>query len=472
MTELLSAFQQRVMSPIRPIGWVLLFLYVCAVVPGIMLYPRLVLPISGAVLAFLAIFFEPFLGILIAAILAMVGELQHFAGSVSVAKFVFLFTLFSFLARWIMKKSIQLAKTGLEIPVFVFILIYSCGVFMTLDRFNEEVYARGVQTIVTMLGYPLAFLLFLNLVNTEERIKWVLYAVAFGAFITGVISVVQQFTGINLLSQMRGIEQVAASNAAGMDRQDGLMMDPNAAAYPQLIGLPISLLLLISARTPMKRFLLSIMAIVCMFGLALTFSRSAYIGIAGGVISAAFFLRGQRTVKIYAAFGIFLFVLTAFIPTSTLLGRFEMIGGELDGVSDRSIYFKTAVRELIEHPVLPAGELSFMARIDQAVGVSQGPHANLQAIMINSGILGLAAAAWLLFRYVFFVSRGLRTMPDSALRNYAVGTCMAIVSFQVQGFFITNMSWFLLWAILAIPLCCVLIHNADLQSLAQAHYIQ
>jgi hypothetical protein len=50
-------------------------------------------------------------------------------------------------------------------------------------------------------------------------------------------------------------------------------------------------------------------------------------------------------------------------------------------------------------------------------------------------------------------------MPWSPLRTYAIGVWAGLVGFQVQGLFITNMGWFLMWAMAAIPLCCALAPN-------------
>jgi len=72
-------------------------------------------------------------------------------------------------------------------------------------------------------------------------------------------------------------------------------------------------------------------------------------------------------------------------------------------------------------------------------------------------LIGLAAFLWLIYRYVRYVHAGLKTMQSQSLRYYALGAYAGTVGFQVQGLFITNFGWFLMWATAAIPLCCILV---------------
>lgn len=438
--------------------WTAVALYIGSITPLIVLYPKMVLPILVGMLIFVGILWRPFIGIVAATFLGMIGDLQHFSGSISLVKFTIVLTLISFLAHSSLIRKFSLVDSGLEVPLIIFTLTYVFGTLMNLTmEIRAEDAPTGFEGILTMLGYPVAFLLFLNMVNSERRIRWVLIAVVAGAFVAGVASALQQFADFNVLSSVRGIEQVTASNGVqGMDRIDGLMQDPNAAAYPHILGLPLAVILILSTKSKAQKAVLGIAAAVCLLGLALTFSRSGYLALGVSFLFLPFFLAGKRTMRIYCLSGAFLLLLTSFIPMQLLTERFDKIGEERGGESDRSVYFETAADELVQHPLLPSGEADFIGKIEQKVGVRQGPHANIQAVMINSGIIGLFAISLFAIRYVRLVARRLREMPESPMRFYAVGSFLAMIGFQFQGLFITNMNWFLMWAMLAIPICCVL----------------
>jgi putative inorganic carbon (HCO3(-)) transporter len=447
-------------TPDKLLPWIAFVLYLAALVPTIILYPSMAAVVAAGVVAVFGILWDPFLGILITTCLGMVGELQHFTGSLSLAKVAILLTLLSYLIHSVGRRTLALFDTGIEIPLLTFIAIYILGMLITLGASSGETVA-GIVDAVTMLGYPVAFLLVLNIIRTEKQIKYILIALVVGGVLTGTASILQQFSSFNLLSSVRGIEQVTASNGvAGMTRNNGLMLDPNAAAYPQLLALPIVILMVLSARQKSIKLLLSGAALICLIALALTFSRSGYIGFIVSLLPLFIFFRVRRLLKIFTVAAILVLTLTAFVPTSMLIGRFGEIDKERGGESDRSVYFRTAAVELVEHPFIPAGEQDFMTKIEQQVGLRVGPHANIQAVIINAGLPGLVAFLWLAFRYFVFVSRGLRKMPDGRVKYYAVGSLLAMVGFQVQGLFITNLGWFLMWAVLAIPVCCIVCYNS------------
>jgi hypothetical protein len=149
-------------------------------------------------------------------------------------------------------------------------------------------------------------------------------------------------------------------------------------------------------------------------------------------------------------------LLTSFIPAKTMVARFYVIPDEIGGVADRSIYYPTAIRLIYEHPIVPAGEYAYMSTIVRKVGFPLGPHSNILSVGVNGGLIALAAFLWLIYRYVRYVHAGLQSLQSQPLRHYALGAYAGIVGFQVQGLFITNFGWFMIWATAAIPLCCIL----------------
>ena len=172
----------------------------------------------------------------------MVGDLQHFTGGISVVKGIVVLVLAGFVAHYSLTPVLR-NTTGVEIPLVLFIGVYCLGNAL------EPGVSYDASHILTMLGYPVAFLLVLHLVNTRRRIEWVLCALVAGAVFAGMSSVIEQYFKVNLLSSVRGIDQPVFNNGPlGAQRISGLLQDPNAAAYVPIFAIPIIISLFYRAK--------------------------------------------------------------------------------------------------------------------------------------------------------------------------------------------------------------------------------
>ena len=342
-------------------------------------------------------------------------------------------------------------KTGVTLPLILFIAIYCGGnVLNPSETYNWEV-------ILTWIGYPLAFMLVLSLVTTKRRIQWVIAALIAGAILAGLSSGMEVFLGINLLSSLRGIQEVIASNGPPeMQRVSGLFNDANAAAYMHILSIPMLISLILLVESWVWRYTLFALSLVSSFGLLASFSRSGYLGVAAALCCLLLFLQFHRASRVLALSALALILLASFIPFNLMLARFYVIPDEIGSVADRSIYYSTAMKLILNNPIVPAGEYAYMSHIVNKVGFPLGPHSNILSVGVNGGLIALAAFLWLIYRYVRFVHSGLRSMRSQSLRHYALGVYAGIVGFQVQGLFITNFGWFVFWAAAAIPLCCII----------------
>lgn len=403
-----------------------------------------------AIAAALLVFSRPFVGLPIVFFLGMIGDLQHFTGGVSVVKGIVALVVLGYVTRYSFAPVLR-TKSGIEIPVVLFIAVFCLGnAVRPSTTFDTSV-------ILTWLGYPVAFLLVLHLANTRRRIEWVLGALVAGAIFAGMASAIEQFFGVNLLSYLRGVDEAFSSNGPlGMQRINGLMQDPNAAAYVHIFAIPIIISLILLSRSWPQRFALFGLSLVSLISLLLTFSRSGYIGVLLGLGCLLFYLNLRKAIWVLLLSS-FLVVIALAVPAATLMARFYDIREEMGGEEDRSLYYLTGSRLIVEHPLVPAGETAFMSAIsEETAGRPQGPHSNILSVGISGGLIGLSAFLWLICRYVRYVHRGLRTMRSKRLLYYALGTYAGTVGFQVQGLFIANFGWFLMWAAAAIPICCIL----------------
>lgn len=399
----------------------------------------------------LLIVLQPFVGIPIMFFLGMIGDLQHFTGGISVVKGIIVLVVLGFIVRY-SSASVRNSKTGIEIPLVLFIATYCLGNVLRPSA------TFGMIPIMTWMGYPVAFLLVLHLVNTKRRIAWVLGALVAGATFAGLSSVIEQLFKINLLSSIRGIDEAVFSNGPpGVQRISGLLQDPNAAAYVPILAIPITVSLIVLSKNWLQRLALAGLSLISLFSLLLSFSRSGYIAILLGIACLLCYLTSRHVTLVLLLSTVLVVIALGYIPPTAVTARFYSIPQDMGGDDDRSLYYLTGSRLIVEHPLIPAGETAFKSAIsDKTGGNLQIPHSNILSAGISGGVLGVSAFLWLIYRYVRYVHRGLCAMRSKPLFYYALGTYAGMVGFQVQGLFITNFGWFLMWAAAAIPICCIL----------------
>lgn len=394
---------------------------------------------------------QPFLAVPIMFLLGPLGDLQHFETGLSFVKVVIVLAICGLGAQFA-RRRLPERKCGLAVPLAVFVLV-----FCSLSARNVHDVGQ-ITGLVTTAAYPSAFFLVLYLVTTPRRLNLVLACFAIGTFLTSVACILEEYAGYNPLVELRGFQPIdVASVGSHMVRSLGLAQDPNAAAYPLLLAIPLFVALDFGARTLRMRLLLFIVVCTSVFGLAITFSRSAYIGTAVGLLFLLCAVPARKSVRVIAAVCVLLFLLLHAIPEQALWARFQLLPREVDTQSDRLVQYEMGMRQLLQNPLTGGGTDLFLEEMTRYFADPTMPHSNPVTIAVSSGLLGLAATCWLLVVYCKFVWRGIAGMPWTPLKYCAIGSSSGLLAFMTQGFFIANMGWFMLWAMAAVPVSCIFI---------------
>ncbi len=223
-----------------------------------------------------------------------------------------------------------------------------------------------------------------------------------------------------------------------------------------LTGLPR---LLPGAQGP--RRLRAIGSAVMLAGLVATYTRGAWIGFASGVLTVAAAVRRGRVLLVA---GLALLALGALFAPYQLRHRFlSMADPASEGVRERVYMWRSGVAMWREAPVLgvgPGGVKRGYERyaLPEAVKKRTGHvHNTPLQILVERGVLGLAAWLWI---WVGFFRAGvgaLRRWPEAASRERALilGSLAAVVGFLVGGLSEYNFGdsevVMLAWAIMALP---------------------
>jgi O-antigen ligase len=201
--------------------------------------------------------------------------------------------------------------------------------------------------------------------------------------------------------------------------------------------------------------------LLMLWGLIVTYTRGAWIGFAGGVLTVAATVRRGRWALVG---GLLLLVAGALVSPYELRHRFlSMADPEEAGVRERIYMWKSGLAMWRERPILgvgPGGVKRDYVRYarEEALKKRTGHvHNTPLQILVERGVLGLAAWLWLWIAFYAHAIRRLRQLPGEALaeRALVVGSIAAITGFLIGGLSEYNFGdsevVMVAWAIMALP---------------------
>ena len=205
--------------------------------------------------------------------------------------------------------------------------------------------------------------------------------------------------------------------------------------------------------------------LLMLWALIVTYTRGAWIGFAGGVLTVAATVRRGRWALVG---GLLLLVAGALVSPYELRHRFlSMADPEEAGVRERIYMWKSGLAMWRERPILgvgPGGVKRDYVRYarEEALKKRTGHvHNTPLQILVERGVLGLAAWLWLWIAFYAHAIRRLRQLPAEAVaeRALVVGGIAAITGFLIGGLSEYNFGdsevVMVAWAIMALPWAAV-----------------
>lgn len=191
----------------------------------------------------------------------------------------------------------------------------------------------------------------------------------------------------------------------------------------------VTLGLCVGARSSGRmRWLFAVAAAGSAVGVALTYSRTAYVAVLLGSVLIVL-LRGAR-VRLLILAVLLMLVLPAILPTSVLerFGSIEVAEGQRDESTENRFQFWQIAREnFAERPLLGSGFHTFHhAEINPR---QTDTHNFFLRELTEKGLLGAIVLIGLLFAIARMLYRGLRSaQPDSLEYGFALGMCGAFIA--------------------------------------------
>ncbi len=317
----------------------------------------------------------------------------------------------------------------------------------------------GRKLLLFVSVFPLYFLV-ADLINSERKIKRLIWVMIGGAFFSALIALAQflaqfvwgsqkiiDFWALKVAPLFYGqtfgllVAQnpswLVEMNGQTLMRAIGLFPDPHMLAF--YLGLVLPFVLAAIFYEKKYRPLLFIVACLLLLVLLLTFSRGGYLGLVVSLIFIILLLwrRLERKGKFFLGGLAGLIMVIALIFGAPVISRFFSSFDLAEGSNfGRLQIWQESLAVAKEHPLLGVGLGNYPAAIDFSGTYRSAitSHNLYLDILAELGIFGLAAWLWLLASAAL---TALKEIKHGALIAPALGVLAALIYFVVHSFFET-----------------------------------
>jgi len=387
---------------------------------------------------------------------------------------IFLFTLFVFFRPYEFSPSLSwlssfafwialattivyvLTQLGLENRITArprevnLVLLLTLAAILSIPLALEPI--RAWNSFIEFLKVVLIFIVMINVVRTEKRLKGLWLLVLIASVILSVGAVNDYRLGI------LGLQGRRIKGAIG-----GLFDNPNDLALHLVTMFPIALALSFASRNLMGKLLFFATTLLIVAGIFVTFSRGGFLALmaASGVLLWRLIRSSRWLIAPVAVAIVVLFMLFAPVGYKT---RVSTTGDE--SATARYDDFKRSLYVAVRHPVLGVG-------VDNYILLSNLNKASHNAYTQVASEMGIAGA---LFYVLFIVApfKGLRRIESesyqvrSARRFYYASIALqaSLVGYMVASFFASVAYLWYIYYLVAYAVCLRRIYDTAVESAA------
>ncbi len=333
--------------------------------------------------------------------------------------------LIIWLVGWIWDKELRPTRSDLGRPVLIFLGIVALA--WIFSPYRGMSWKTGGKDLFTQVGW---FFLLTSLLR-RERYRKILLAVLFGALGIALLA------GIRLY--YRGIYFPQTPLRIWLS-----FGHPNSTGAVLVLLLPLSFALILSPAPRRLRVAAGAVTLILGWGLYLSFSRTAWVSLLAGLAILTFSRKGK-----FIFLGLIILLAVLFIwglnvgPQSYWKQRIKSFSTWRSdpNIRKRLIYSGAALRMIRDRPLIGYGPgYGIFQRLyrekykkTETGEFATAPHNYYLSLTLATGLLGLAAFAWLVFR-VFSLARkgvGSRAPPDWFASAFRRGLIAGLAAFLI-----------------------------------------
>lgn len=359
----------------------------------------------------------------------------------SLAYIVGLITLGIFVASQITLEGTLSARPREVNLVLLFCLTGLLSIPLAINR--AEAWATFSDTFIRCI---VIFVVLVNVVRTELRLRWLLYLVIFVSFMLSLGAVNDYRLGLLTIEGYR---------VAGVGK--GIFGNSNDLAFHFVTIVPIAIVLIFSTRGVVRKVLFGAAAALMLAAIVVTYSRGAFLGSVASLGFLAWKLGRRHRLAVLVLGTIVVVGFLALAPGNYSMRILSIFVPGLDPVGSSSARQGELLRSLnvaVHNPVLGIGMGNYAAEMSERGLVTHNAYTQVAAEM------GMAA----LLIYVMFVVTPLKRLGQivretfearSHSRYYylAVGLQASLVGYMVATFFLSVAYLWYVYYLVAYAVC-------------------
>lgn len=325
------------------------------------------------------------------------------------------------------------AWSGWHFGLIVVLLMASVVALVRTGHLIPEVLLNKDAGLLVLLA---TYAVVVSRVDTWGRMVRLLRLLILGVFAWNIVSLVVFFA-----SRMAGFELARVN--MGDARLSGMMVDPNAYGGLLVLVLSIHIVSSMGRRPPVRGVLGALASITLIMGLFLTYSRSAWMGLAALLIVVAGFR--PRTLLSLLLIGVAVVALVLGIFGMDYLPTMSALTTRQSQIESRMNILGEAVPLFHESPLIGVGLGVFVDRHGIII------HNTSAWFLTECGVLGFAAFAGFMLWFVYQWARAYRwALPGRRpliLGLMTANVSMIALSMGIEAFY--QRHWWLVLALIA-----------------------
>ncbi len=368
-----------------------------------------------------------------------------------------LLCLFSLIVRGLTSKKLEFRTEGVGL-----MLILMLGIYF-LASLTSFAVIKGVQIWAVYFAFMTFYFVIINTVKTKEQLKNLLTVFALSGFAVCLYGILQYIFGWNVTQAWIDEEMFEDIKM----RIYSTLENPNVLGEYILLVLPVTIALLWKKKGIFAKAVYSGMAAVMGIALILTFSRGCWIGIIASAAVFVTFVAG----KLWGLLLLALPIIPMVLPES-IINRFASIGDMKDSSTSYRVYIWMGTLHMLKDfwisGIGPGTEAFTQVYPFYSYSAIVAPHSHnlFLQIMVESGILGIAAFAILMIVFMKKLAVAYQVQGKYGENSVLlVGIGSAVLGFLVQGLFdncFYNYRVFMIfWAVVAIGIAAYNITKSE-----------
>ncbi len=421
----------------------------------------LFIPWYFALLAFfsfaflVAIFFDPYFGLLAFLIGSLLHPVEFFAdvlGPLHLSRNLAFGVLFIWLFHIIVYRDFKIVKTKQNIIIFLF----GTTLFISTLRYFDYSFYGFLEFIKLLILYFLV----VNLVKTKKKFLILIWGLVILGLAACLIGIYQYAHGI-------GVDY-----GEGVIRIRGTAFDPNDYAMHLVILIPLVFALFFNYRNVITRTLLILIFVLLILNVVFTYSRGGMVALIFVLASSVlwFGFKHKRKILAVVLLSVFLLGIVPFIPVQYWARAKSVFDLSDPSINSRLEIWKVGLQMMKDHPFRGIGlnvfqyeyvERAFTAS-DIKTRVARFSHNAYLQIGAETGIFGLIFFLLLLFfswQDLKKAGSNFQKKKDFLLSDLALSLRLGLLGYLVCAVFLTQAFLTMLWIIL--PLAVVMKKFSD-----------